>query len=90
MPRSSRIRIIWVNTNATVCGVYRALSIWHKFGKYNRLWTYIVFNICAVHFLLRTKIAKERLQEYILSLRFYGRERDIPLRDLFQGPIILF
>ena len=70
MPRSSQISIIWINTNATVCGVYRALSIWHKFGKYNRLWTYIVFNICAVHFLLHPKVAKEHLQEYILPLRF--------------------
>ena len=26
MPRSSRISIIRVNANATVCGIYRALS----------------------------------------------------------------
>lgn len=58
--------------------IYRALLAQCHFGKYHRLYLYTEFDISAALFLLYPKVAKELLQGYILPLRFYGRERDIP------------
>ena len=73
MPRSSRISIIWANTNATVCGytVLFQLSI----ILINAIpYTPTIPSMYAALFLLHPEMVKEHLQEYILPLRFYGRE----------------
>ena len=71
MPRSSQISIILVNINATVYG-YAVLFQLSIILVNTIPYTPTIPSIYAALFLLRPKVAKEHLQEYILPLRFYG------------------